>query len=137
MAAKNSPRKKRSLLPAKAVPSEGRCGYYALFASSATQFPTERELKALDMMRRIREESSGVRRQVFVLKGIGEDGYNSLGEDSLDRLEIVEQYWEQDMAEELLSCCARVYELWKEWDEWDEQRMTAAEERMRELGHIQ
>jgi hypothetical protein len=137
MAEKHVVKKKRNLLQGQAGPSEGRCGYHALFGSFSTHFPTERELKALDIMRRIREEASGGKRRFFSPGGAGEEGSAPPGENSLDCLEGIEQYWEQDMAEEMLSCCAKVYELWKEWDEWDEQRMAAAEERMRDLGHIQ
>ena len=140
MAAKQAA-KKRKIRPKvqdnRAAKPEDRCGCSALLGSSASHILSEREIKALDMMRKARAEATGIKAQILVFRRILEKDSLAKRRKSLERLQIAEEFWEQDMAEELLSCCERLYQLRNQWDHWDEERMAAAEERMRILGHIQ
>jgi len=119
------------------VALDDRCGLCALFGSSSTHLLTERELKALDTMRGIREEASRIKQRLRGLENDPESGPYHRRQSGLEDLEYVEALWEQGMAEELLNECDKLYRLRKQWEEWDQERMAAAEERMRLLGHVQ
>lgn len=122
------------------------CGFCANFRSkekgeastgSSAHFMTERELKALKAMRGIKKQVRGVKARLQQieekLENQPEFGKDDVSPDSHDEVRV----WEQGMIEDLLKNCERLYSLKKNWDEWDEERMAAAEERMRLLGHIQ
>lgn len=80
--------------------------------ASSPHFMTERELRALSSMRRIKEEASSIKGRMKEMKapGSSEDGK---------------------------ALSARLEELRVEWKKLDRERMDAAEERMKLLGHIQ
>lgn len=75
-------------------------------------FMTERELQVLSSMRRLKQEASEIKARMREKEqqGISEDGS---------------------------ALPMRLAELRAEWKEMDKERMAAAEERMRLLGHIQ
>jgi len=72
-------------------------------------FMTEREIRILAAMRRLKEEVSDIKRRMGQM------------EESDDRMAF----------------CRRLGDLREEWKKMDQERMDAAEERMRLLGHIQ
>ncbi len=80
--------------------------------SPSMHFMTERELRVLASMRRLKEEVSRIKAHMREMEqqGASEDG-PALSE--------------------------RLAELRAEWKKMDQERMDAAEERMRLLGHIQ
>ena len=116
---------------------EDRCGFCPLAGSSATPLLTDRELEALDTMRGIREEASRIKKRVRGFEADLEKGSAADRPGDFREFEYAQGVWEQGMAEELLNECEKLYRLRREWDEWDEERIAAAEERMRLLGHIQ
>jgi hypothetical protein len=80
--------------------------------ASSLHFMTEREIQALAAMRRLKKEASEVKGRMRQAeeRGMSEDG--------------------KGLSEQLA-------ELRAEWKKMDRERMDAAEERMRLLGHIQ
>jgi hypothetical protein len=70
---------------------------------------TEREIRVLAAMRRLREEASEIKRQLRQMEG----------------------------SEDRTALSGRLGDLREEWKKMDKERMDAAEERMRLLGHIQ
>ena len=76
---------------------------------SSPHFMTEREMNALAAMRRLKAEASEVKGRLIRAEG----------------------------SEDLAALCGRLDGLRAEWKRIDRERMDAAEERMRLLGHIQ
>ncbi len=107
-------------IPKADSPSD--CGFCSLLCRSAAEngpsdsrslhFMTEREMRVLASMRRLKEEVSGIKASMREMESQG----TSLDESAL---------W------------ARLKDLKEEWKRLDKERMDAAEERMRLLGHIQ
>jgi hypothetical protein len=81
-------------------------------APSGINFMTERELRVLASMRRLKEEVAGIKGHMRKMEG-------------------------QGSSEEALALSALLTELREDWQKLDKERMDAAEERMRLLGHIQ
>ncbi len=79
---------------------------------ASMHFMTERELRVLASMRRLKEEVHEIKAQMRKLEGKGS-------------------------SEEERTHSAKLEELRAEWRKMDQERMDAAEERMRLLGHIQ
>jgi hypothetical protein len=77
--------------------------------SQAPHFMTEREIQVLAAMRRLREEVSEIKRHMRQTEG----------------------------SEDRMAFSRRLGDLREEWKKMDQERVDAAEERMRLLGHIQ
>jgi hypothetical protein len=75
-------------------------------------FMTERELRVLASMRRLKEEVSRIKEEIRSME-------------------------QQGTPEDISNLSATMEDLRAEWKRMDEERMDAAEERMRLLGHIQ
>jgi hypothetical protein len=106
-------------------------------AASSMHFMTEREMKALTAMRRIKEESSGVKnrmRQMEAELGYGPFQGEQNGKGSY---ETRGKTWMQGMSEDWMELARRLDHLREEWKKMDQEREDAAEERMRLLGHVQ
>ena len=79
---------------------------------SSLHFMTDREIRILATMRRLKEEASRIKASMLEMEKEGKSG----GESDL---------W------------ARLADLKAQWKKMDKERLDAAEERMRRLGHIQ
>jgi len=98
------------------------CGFCSLLSGStpgkspgeaqSAHFMTEREFRVLATMRRVKQEVSELKA----------------------RMREMEQ---QGLSEDGSALMVRLADLRAEWKKMDEERMDAAEERMRLLGHIQ
>jgi hypothetical protein len=77
--------------------------------SHSVHFLTERELQVLAAMRRLKAEASEIKRHIQQMKG----------------------------SDDQRAFYRRLGDLREEWKKMDQERMDAAEERMRLLGHIQ
>jgi hypothetical protein len=94
------------------------CGFCSLLSGStpgeapSAHFMTEREFRVLATMRRVKQEVSELKARMGEMEqqGLSEDGS---------------------------ALMVRLADLRAEWKKMDEERMDAAEERMRLLGHIQ
>ena len=80
--------------------------------SPSLHFMTEREMQVLAAMRRLKEEASRIKNDMRQMDKHG-------------------------MSEDRMALSRRLADLKEEWKEMDKERMDAAEERMRLLGHIQ
>ena len=80
--------------------------------SRSPHFMTDREFKSLAAMRRLKEEASKIKNHM-------------------------RQMDKQGMREDRMTLSLRLAALKEEWKEMDLERMDAAEERMRLLGHVQ
>lgn len=106
-------------------------------AGSSTHFMTERELKALKAMRGIKKDVRGVKKRLREIEEELESRPELEERSKTSDAQGQDKLWEQGMIEDLLQNCEMLYQLKKNWEDWDEERMAAAEERMRLLGHIQ
>jgi len=104
---------------------------------SSNHFMTERELKALKAMREIKKEVGEIKKRMKEMEEDLETGSSAKDGGETGPSEPYTEVDEEYMAADLLDSCNRMYRLKKKWEEWDEERMKAAEERMRLLGHIQ
>ena len=77
--------------------------------SRSVHFMTEREIQVLAAMRRLRAEASEIKRHMRQMEG----------------------------SEDRMAFSRRLSDLREEWKKMDQERVDAAEERMRLLGHIQ
>ena len=99
--------------------SDPDCVFCGMFCQSPTgenpsdsrsfHFMTEREIQALAAMRRLKEEASKIKRRMGQTEG----------------------------SDDWKAFSRRLGDLREEWKKMDQERMDAAEERMRLLGHIQ
>lgn len=117
------------------------CAFCASFEGrqgrSETRFMTDRELKALRAMREIKKEVGGIKQRMKEMERELEIHSSAKSKEKSGPSEPQTEGAEEDVAADLLESCDRLYRLKKEWEDWDEERMAAAEERMRLLGHIQ
>jgi len=100
-------------------------------------FMTEREFAVLKAMRDLWKKAAGVKKRIRKMK---EAVPSRTGERKTPRPEdhlIDDACLEQEVAEELLQRCEDLADLKRQWLEMAEERMTAQEERMRMLRHIQ
>jgi hypothetical protein len=96
-----------------AEPESGsECGFCSLLCQSTPHFMTEREIEVLAVMRRLKGEASKIKNDM-------------------------RQMDKQGMSEDRMNLSLQLAELRDEWKRVDKERMDAAEERMRLLGHIQ
>ena len=98
------------------------CGFCSLLCQSnpgkgapdspSLHFMTEREIQVLAAMRRLKEEASKIKSHMRRMDEAG-------------------------MSEDRMALSGRLADLKEEWKKMNKERMDAAEERMRLLGHIQ
>jgi transposase len=113
------------------------CGNEKRGPGGPWRFMTEREFTVLKAMRNLREMAVRIKNRIRKIQKDLETKPQKQTDVAPDPNKEMEAFWEQQMADELLSHCDRLAKLKQEWKEMDQERMAAQEERMRLLGHIQ
>jgi len=98
---------------------------------------TDREIAVLGAMRGVKKEVSKIKRRLRLVEEDLAKPPRPKTAGNISFHETREELWRQGLAEEAASLNQRLIVLKEQWQSMDRERIEAAEERMRLLGHQQ